>query len=106
MEFKRNFFSVFDHKPDALNTEYVSNFMRIRNGGDGSVDYGHTGEFGRNEHGTFDVDVRIDESWHQEMTGRGRELANGRYFLVGDFNFAREYSAGGDVNDLSGYDHD
>ena len=100
MEFERHFFAVFDHVKNTVGTEHIRNFMRVGYRRDRTVNDRQSGKFRRDEHRTFDVDVRIDKTRQKVCFFCMRFCYNCCNFTVIDGNFARKNTAVPDVYDL------
>ena len=60
--------SVVNHKVDAVNTQHVSNLVRVGNGSNSTVPDGNVGKVLGQQHAAFDVDVAVDKA--REDIGR------------------------------------
>src|SRR5690625_1642848 len=69
IEFERNLISVVDHEVDPLQTADISNFMGIRDSGYRAVPDGSPGKLRRNEHGTLNMNVRVDKTGNDKLSG-------------------------------------
>ena len=68
MEFEGCLTCVVQHKFHTSHTQNIGNFVGIRNGGNCSMNNGSTGKLSWNQHGTFNMNVGINEPW-QDMMG-------------------------------------
>ena len=100
-ELERHFLAVLDHKPNAFFPKHVGDFVRVADRGHRAMAGRQSGKFRRHQHGAFDVDMRIDKTWH-DIAG----VVNGLFHDLADFAVLHDDHAGEDpcvdqVDDLT-----
>ena len=89
-ELERHFLSVFNHVPNALSTKHIGDFMRVADSGHRAVANCQTCKLRWNQHGTFNMHMRIDEARHDVACVAHGLFLNFGNLAVLDDNHARK----------------
>ena len=107
MKFEWNLVAIIDHEVHAGQTAHIRNLMRIADGSNGSVQYGQSRKFRREEQRTFDVHMRIDEAGQQKGIGGASsriDLRDAGNASIYELNLGGINPLGQNVDQLANYD--
>src|SRR5262245_6065799 len=105
-KFEGHLLAIFDHILHTLNSQHVTDLMRIRHCGYSAMNDGHPGKFGRHKHGAFNVNVCVNETREYELVLGVHLFVDGNDHAVAYFDFSGIDRATLNVDNLTRYLHE
>ena len=79
-ELERHLFPIVNHVFDTFCAQHIGDFVWVADGGHCAMTTRQSGKLRRNQHGAFDVHMRINKTWHNIL-----RVTDGLFLNLGDF---------------------
>src|SRR5262245_43094217 len=104
-KFEGHLLAIFDHILHTLNSQHVTDLMRIRHCGYSTINDGHPSKFDRHKHGAFNVNVCVNDTRDYDLVLGVQLFVDGNDHAVAYFDFSEIDHATLNVDNLTRYLH-